>query len=167
MGLDIHAYKNLLLMDKNDVAVDEDGYPEDYDNYMFMYLNEHFPLQGEGLVNGGIYFINGDEFSFRAGSYSGYSEWRNELAKLAQYSSIQDVFDGQTGPFSELINYSDCEGAIGPVASAKLLKDFQDFDERAQAVEEADIDKGWFYCVYSDFKTAFEMASHNGAVVFG
>lgn len=56
---------------------------------------------------------------------------------------------------------SDCEGVIGPEVSAKLVKDFADFDERAKT-------RGgkYFYALYCDWRKAFEMAADGGAVSF-
>ena len=36
-------------------------------------------------------------------------------------------------PFVELINFSDCEGVIGPEVAAKLAKDFADYEFSASA----------------------------------
>ena len=66
-------------------------------------------------------------------------------------------------PFFELINFSDCEGSIGPVVSAKLARDFAEFDERARSLN----DEGrHFYRLYKSWTTAFQMASDGGMVDF-
>ena len=43
---------------------------------------EHFERHSEGLPDSElVYSDDGEHFSFRAGSYSGYGEWRNDLAE--------------------------------------------------------------------------------------
>ena len=114
-----------------------------------------------------------DNMRFRAGSYSGYNAWRNELAKLAGYPEIEyeswgrtekgfdgGAFKASSGPFLELIKFSDCEGVIGTAVSKKLSKDFADFDQKAAEIG------GLFYELYTEWKQAFEMASDGGFVNF-
>ena len=57
----------------------------------------------------------------------------NELATLAGYAGADDAWERTDGPFWELINFSDCEGVIGPKTSAKLAGDFAAFQEKADA----------------------------------
>lgn len=64
-------------------------------------------------------------------------------------------------PFYELIDFSDCEGVIGPEVSAKLAKDFADWDEQAKRTLD-DYD----YEMYSNWHKAFKIASDGGAVIF-
>ena len=109
--------------------------------------------------------------SFRAGSYGGYSTWRNMLAEAAGYDSADQVWAGEfSGPFVELINFSDCEGYIGPHVSAKLLADFLEYrDEVEKYVSEAYGDGHefeYFMDRYDCWIGAFETASDNGVVVF-
>lgn len=179
MGLDITAYRNLR---KIDAVFDVDGEPidpitrEPIDYSLKAYANNDFPGRDEGLEDRAIYSAE-DSMGFRAGSYSGYNAWREELAKLAGYTAADYTIYEQTkkrhdagawastsGPFWELINFSDCEGVIGPVVSAKLAKDFAEFDDNARAHSTARED--WFYPVYQDFRQAFEMAADKGAVDF-
>jgi len=109
-----------------------------------------------------------------AGSYGGYNRWREQLAELAGYpagdyeqygrtyqSHCVPCWNGEAGPFSELINFSDCEGVIGASVSAKLAKDFADFQPKADAHED---DR--FRMKYAEWRQAFEMASDSGAVDF-
>ena len=120
---------------------------------------------------------------FCAGSYSGYNQWRNQLAVVAGYESAEKVWedcnlpasfnirlfklkeiDGQEiermKPFYELINFSDCEGLIGPEICKKLYQDFVDFEDKAKEQDE------YFYERYTNWKEAFRVASDNGLVAF-
>lgn len=176
MGLDITAYRKI---DKIDAVFDAHEEPinpvtrEPIEDYTRFYLNDDFPGRANEIEDRGVYRF-ADHFGFRAGSYGGYNMWRNELAKLAgyplgqyeQYGRMWDSYcvacwEGKEGPFSELINFSDAEGAIGASVSAKLAKDFADFQEEAEKVEAP-----YFKELYAKWRKAFEMASDSGAVSF-
>jgi hypothetical protein len=145
--------------------------------------NQHFPEQSEGLPDG-FGYGTGEEYSFRAGSYSGYGEWRDLLSRLALDMGSEGVWnkiDSGVGyseiPFSEVINFSDADGIIGPVASKKLHNDFVNYEKDIMKkldryylkFEDFEIDGetyDWFKNKYKDWKEAFRIASNNGAVIF-
>lgn len=171
MGLDITAYRKLTKMD---VLFDEDGEPlnpttrEPIEIYVKVYSNPDFPGRSEGLEDRGIYCFE-DAADCLSMGYGGYNGWRDQLANLAGYPSTQTQYgksyaaacwNGATGPFSELINFSDCEGTIGPVVCAKLSKDFADFDERAKQMAEG------FYDRYQKLRNGVDMAADGGALKF-
>ena len=152
MGLDITAYSDITLVDEA-----EDG----EEGVAFLYANRDFPNHNEGIEG---YYRYGSEYDFRAGSYSGYNEWRRQLARLAGYASDRAVWEQPDleGPFVELINFSDCEGVIGPKLCAKLAKDFADFQDAADSVED-----GLFFTeLFNHWRTAFEIGADGGAVQF-
>ena len=114
----------------------------------------------------------------RAGSYTSYNDWKEELAELAGYtpklyeqlpgfastsvlSHQQGAVDDTPGLFHELIVFSDCEGIINAEVCKKLYNDFVECD--ADAKEFSD---DYFYAKYCEWKKCFEFASHDGAVVF-
>jgi hypothetical protein len=190
MGLDITAYNALTR--ESDVTYDhEEGVFRDratgedlgYDSYVRFWDNKDFPGRIEG-VDPDVVYSYSQYFSFRAGSYGGYNVWRDALAELAGYPATEyetsykgrqkscaaacwDVEGGNLkGPFSELINFSDAEGTIGPVVAAKLAKDFEVFLPIAQEKWEGNADFHHYYQRYLDWKHAFELAADNGAVVF-
>ena len=155
MGLDIVAYKNLKWLDPQ---------PEDWqENTVHIYHNSEWEKEhrGDNLQAG--YYAADREYSFRAGSYSGYNRWREWLSELALGVAPETVWHSHEAykdkPFAELINFSDCEGTLGPKVCAKLAKDFKDFEAQAKADEDA-------YYVYKEFMTVFELTANNGAVVF-
>jgi hypothetical protein len=133
-----------------------------------------YPERANGLPSGPVH---GEVvFGFRAGSYSGYNEWREQLAKLAGYPAVlhrsswekeqrarhaAGAWAATEGPFWELINFSDCEGTIGPRVAFKLAKDFAEWQERADA-----IDDDYFKSKYAEWRRAFETAQDFGAVDF-
>ncbi|WAI83226.1 MULTISPECIES: hypothetical protein [Achromobacter] len=180
MGLDVTAYARIK---KLDAVFDEDGEPIDPTTrepleYDFKaYRNPDFPGRADDIEDRAIYWAE-NAVSLYAG-YGGYNVWREELARVAGYqkgkykqfgrdwdSHCVGCWSGATGPFSELINFSDCEGTIGPSICAKLARDFADFDERAKAHDGVPGRPGWFYELYQEFRTAFEMAADSGAVHF-
>lgn len=174
MGLDISAYKGLSFAAPG-AGIDEDGEVDDAGGYFQIYLNKDFPARAADLPDPCVCASSQDSMGFRAGSYSGYSAWREALARMAGYageghtagdSSLQAVWDAQEGPFWELIVFSDCEGAIGPSVSAKLSADFESNREKAVAFAEGESDGEYFLSRYESFAQAFAMAADGGAVCF-
>jgi len=160
MGLDIRAYKQVEHVPH--AEIDEDGYPVDDDNHMKVFINDDFASRADDIKDRSIYTTGKDSFGFRAGAYSGYNRWRNELAELAGHGSAENVWSsGMTeGAFVELINFSDCEGIICPKTSAKLATDFANNEEKAKEIG------GQFLERYQNWKKAFEFAAENGLVDF-
>ena len=162
MGLDITAYSNL----KRANPQPEEDY--DYDTQMYVYHNSLWEKEhrGDNLETGVYDFEN--SFYFRAGAYSSYNRWRAELCEFALGVVPETVWDNRKAyegrPFYELINFSDCEGTLGPKVCAKLAKEFQDFDAKAKE-KYSDPDDGFYY-LYQEWKRAFEMAANGGAVRF-
>ena len=171
MGLDITAYSR---MTKVEVELDEEGDPVNQDIY-YTHARVYaagFRGQHDDLEDGAFYAYE-DEFGFRAGSYSGYSAWRGQLAKFAGYPKLRATdghtaacWEGAEGPFAELIDFSDCEGSIGPATSAKLARDFAEHEERARTFDAGPDDEGWFFRKYQEWKQAFEFAADGGMVAF-
>ncbi len=183
MGLDISYYSDLKLVGP------KTGEDSDYDYAVRIWNEECFEYQLGSLKREQIYDATSTSKygSFRAGSYGGYNQWRNELANMVGYNGADEVwcdkeFDSfknfnlrkdklkslsgdiveRVKPFYELIKFSDAEGVIGSEVCKKLYKDFVDFDQQAKN----HIQDDWFYALYNDWKKAFKMASENGAVSF-
>ena len=175
MGLDITYCENIKLYEGK---VDEDGEPM-INDYVRVYENPDFKNHCEH--NSGYYTTNYSN-DFRAGSYSGYGYFRNKLAGIMgyEYSMKDHSFLGKTyqfkdhvinagDPFEELINFSDCEGAIGTIYSKKLYEDFKNnhqfiFDQLGLDDDHDQDTK--FVEVYVLFMEAFRVASNNGVVIF-
>ena len=65
-----------------------------------------------------------------------YCKWRNRLAEMAGLGSAEAVRtnpEKEGLPLVELIDFSDCEGVIGPKVAARLAKDFADYEFMASA----------------------------------
>jgi hypothetical protein len=190
MGLDISVISQIKpIYMPEDIQLWSDEYydweeKQDIEGSVWNFKpNRHFVVQAEGLPDG-LGFGTGEEYSFRAGSYSGYGEWRDLLAKVALDMGVQGVWnkiDSGEGyseiPFSEQLNFSDADGIIGPVASKKLYNDYVSYEKDIMKkldryylkFEDFEIDGEtyeWFKQKYNDWKEAFRIASNNGAVIF-
>lgn len=176
MGLDITAYSRVVL--EKEVEVDEYGSPRDWNKYRVAYVNDDFPGREGSIINRGIYSFN-KQYGFRAGGYGYYSGWREQLAKMAGYPATLRTdsygrervahaaacWNGATGPFSELINFADNEGVLGPEVCAKLAKDFSEYETRAVTFAKAEEDD-YFIESYLAWKKAFDLAADGGMVEF-
>jgi hypothetical protein len=158
MGVDIYAYRQLTL------APSVEPYSEAYEagKYRAVYVNPDFPARAADLQDGAVYsYAECEDFLSR--SYGNYNAWRDELAQMAGYASASDAWSNHSsGPFWELINFSDCEGVIGPAVSAKLARDFAEWDEKA-----AQFGEDFYHYGYRQLRAAFEMAADGGMVRFG
>lgn len=73
--------------------------------------------------------------SFRAGSYSGFGDFRTKLAEMGDV--LLEVMVGFGGDipwtedeaFYELLNHSDCDGELHPYECKELIKDFEKYQE--------------------------------------
>lgn len=157
MGLDIVAYQGLTKTDAEEnihVSRDQFGYNSDLET--------------------GWYDCEGESFHFRAGSYSGYNQWRRALCEAihgvtdSEFWKKEENFSGKS--FYELINFSDCEGQIGPEVSEKLYQDFMDpenekkFLDFCKANYESDYLEEFYQANWEDFKKAFDLARQGGLV---
>lgn len=175
MGLDITAYSKLEkiadIPRKPDGKIDWEAAYEADEDVIVAWSHEGFPDTLRGLEEG-VYKSRGDTHGFRAGSYSGYNRWRRDLAQIILGVPDQAVWahpeDFEGKPFLELINFSDCEGGLGPQVSAKLYQDFVDNEARflkgIQAARDCDVE--WYLTKYQDWKRAFEIARDGGMVKF-
>jgi hypothetical protein len=168
-GLDISAYEGLSI-DKSPKKKSAEEHTRTND---VTFEPVEFPDRFAGLQKGVTYHYKAI-FEFRAGSYSGYNEWRNELAKLAGYETTPYTFNGKTearydatvwkiekGPFWEFIDFSDAEGVIGPQACQRIYADFVKYRSLAKLHYDA-----FFRNSYEDWFKAFSMCANNGAIVF-
>lgn len=180
MGLDITWYRGLTRAAGTEGLLDdgETDYEAGWEN---IYGNgDYFPGRADDVPEGRYKAEESD--GFRAGSYSGYGRWRDQLAALAGYPAAKAAdFDSRDRsyveghphsaaawseennglPCYELVNFSDCEGTLGTAVCAKLAKDFAALQEKADAHPDA-----YFREKYREWRNAFEKASDRGAVCF-
>lgn len=165
MGLDISYYRRASLPSTDQLvallAVDADARYEVAEelNLHHLWVNHNFPGREAGLPAStwvAAEYVDG----FRAGSYGSYNRWRDHLRGLAWVSTAP-------GPFMELVHFADNEGVIGPIVSAKLARDFAEWQERAEKFGQAlRDDNGYFARKYGDWRRAFEVAADGGFVKF-
>lgn len=166
MGLDITAYSHLKHVGKH-----VDGWCEDYDSHVQAFAYDDFPQSFRGIPvlgteqysGGGAFLFGGcyeftaetERHGFRAGSYTGYNQWRSDLQQ--QFNPERDP----DGPFYELIWFADNEGCIGTEAARDLLADFE---QHAATYRSPEI---WGqYEKYADWTRAFRLAASDGLVSF-
>lgn len=212
MGLGITAYKNIVPFngeyhsEKDQILNLDTGETLNSDEFFTAYLAPDFPTRAPDIQDRAHYLFS-KHFSFYAGTYREYNDWREQLAKLAGYPAVEkepekpqvqpkpsswfnkviDFFapprpssdpvatntplppsyahsrgawQATTGPFWELIYFTDCEGILGCEVSQKLLQDFLDYDTQAQQLSP------FFYELYGYWKQAFACAAEQGVVVF-
>lgn len=165
MGLDITAYKNVKLIETLRAYEDYESKYDWQDNYDFLSANvlSMWADRSSDLTPGGVYSYE-DSMGFRAGSYSWYNYWRNELSKMMLNVEASDVWNNpdryKEMPFYELINFSDCEGVLGTQVCRDLAEDFETY--LSIAVMHTD---EWFVDKYNNWLEAFKFAE-NGYVDF-
>jgi hypothetical protein len=132
MGLDISYFSQLAP------APDVEDGPVERDKYVRFFQSEldwtemNWPGHSDGIKAGVYSFAESGDF--KAGSYSYYTWWRDQLARFALGKPAVRVWtENPSGPFIELIHFADNEGVIGPKMAAKLAKDFADYEDRAIA----------------------------------
>ena len=150
MGLDITAYRNIKIVE---------GEESEY-----YFANSGFKQSNMTNIENKEIQIDFDEsFDFRAGSYSGYNIFRNELCLASNNITAEQLWSLQdeTLKFYWLINFSDCEGYIG-TSYCKIL-----YDEFVKYEEEVKIKLDEYYHgKYDDFKEAFKVGASDGLVDF-
>lgn len=163
MGLDITAYE---IIERLDPQPSDDGNYGEGDRYF--YVERHKRARG---MQSGYYRTSGRFYNFRAGSYHGYNAWRAELSQMTLGCSPNIVWNSPKTfagkPFVELIDFSDCEGTIGPEVSAKLARDFDKHETLARTFASKSSEDGdLFLAKYYDWQKAFHLAADHGAVSF-
>lgn len=166
MGLDITAYSNLLHLGRHTLELwcEDESHISAYAYDAFGHSFRGIPVLGQPQINGDRFIVGGcyertpetEEHSFRAGSYGGYGQWREDLQRRFNPSRDPD------GPFYELIWFADNEGSIGPSAAECLLADFR---AHAAAYAAAETSR-WDREKYADWTNAFELAAQSGLVHF-
>lgn len=183
MGLDIVVYEKVNRSEVQDYGEDK------------IFIDNNFHHNPD--IKEGWYEISGNSDSFRAGPYSYYNQFRDALCYAIHGVSAQEFWMNSNSylgsEFYELIDFSDCEGVLGPRACQKLSNDFNttnrwkfihylkegesvaglDEENTLSALEKVaglsydeQKDDKEFITLYDDFMTAFSDASGGGAIRF-
>lgn len=159
MGLDVVAYERVDRLSETPA-------PDDVWATWFQAVVADESMRGAlaGLEPNAYYRPTGEVCDFRAGSYSGYNEWRAELCRRALGAEPEDVWNApdeyHDQPFFLLVNFSDCDGVFGHEAAARLADEFE--KERERVCSNSDLH---FRRLYDQWAKAFDLASGEGAVV--
>jgi len=170
MGLDISAYERATLL-RNHGEECDDCCDSDAVVHLMAWAYEGHEQSLLGLIHGGFYEVSPwPQITFRAGSYSSYNDWRDNLARRALGVSVETVWANLAAyrdkPFFELLHFSDCEGTIGPKAAANLDSDFAALRGRVKSHALPDAEQeAWFMSRYDAFGAAFEAAARGGLVL--
>lgn len=171
MGLDIRWYINAKLLEACDDYCDEtyDRLSETHDaepDYVWNSLA--FPDASE-LATG--FYESERAGSFRAGSYSGYSRWREQLCQAVHGVEPKVLWespdDWKGKSFVDLIHFSDCEGTISGNAAKRLAMDFSEHRDAfvTHVALVGDVYEKWTVDRFDLFAKA-EVAQNGGYVVF-
>ena len=176
MGLDITWYRGLT--ESPDEPREEDGEIKDYDNAVQFYIHDKPEswTAYAGNLRGDIAYRFEESDGFRAGSYGGFSRFRDILAGIGGFKDMpiekvsfateRYVGDVTGLPFYEMVCFTDCEGTLGADVCANLAKDFEamrpKFIDAIQVFDGATRD--YYEGRYNDWTNAFKQASDRGAV---
>lgn len=164
MGLDIRVATSILEITDKDRIVEGD--------YYLHVLHDHPEMERASDIKEGYYDLTGESFSFRAGSYSGYNFFRNLLSEAILGVPAKMVWERtefyEKKPFFELINFSDCEGCMGPEVSKKLYNDFEENKEKFYTFvkNKYQFESQFYTRVYDDFMTGYGMVGDEGVLIF-
>lgn len=175
MGLDITAGSRIVFVEAfDDYEIFEDKYytyePGKLCQYVALFPEPAFPGREEPLDFQGKRFacfrVDGTQMGFRAGSYSGYNQWREQLCIAVNHITPRGVWENrdssevQSMPFYPLIDFSDCEGVIGSIAAQRLAGDFAKYQVRAERIG------GYFLEKYNEWRRACDLAADAGFIEF-
>lgn len=86
-------------------------------------------------------------------------DWHDVLRALVGYDRNGPKKCPLEGPFAEILHWAYSLVTFGPIASAKVVADFDAWDARARSFSDAE-----FYLAYWAVRTCFSHAAQNGAV---
>lgn len=159
MGLDIVAVRQARFLHPR-----PEQWSDEHAEHLYIHVIGGFEARLDGKL-AGCYEAD-DGFHFRAGSYSGYNDWRRWLSETQLGVPPQAVWDAPESfagkPFVELVNFADSEGAIGPVTSAKLAEDFRSHQSQPDLQDPT----GYYLSKWDEWARAFALAADDGFVVF-
>jgi len=179
MGLDITAISGIVTKATDPIAYEFHSLLDE-ENDTF-HVNLDFPQHSAefGVTSGAVEFIksnDADEFNFSVGPYSTYNKLRNLICLAIHDIKVESVWDN-AGKYSnaalwDLLNFSDCEGVIDSVTSARILKDL--IDNRTDFINyiKKDTDIGEMDVIhytelYDNFIKCFTLGADGGVVIYG
>ncbi len=166
MGLDCRAFERVELVNATSKPTPEEWEQYEDDALVWLGNGPAFAQRNGGLVDG-FYRWSGGTEGWRAGSCSGYGAIRKVVCRLALGVNAESVWehpDRFAGrPLVELIEFTDCDGFLGPEVCARLAEQSDSLPHITDALRsQAD----WWAEVWEQFVAGFKLAAHHGALVF-
>jgi hypothetical protein len=174
VGLTVHAASRIDLSRNYypELSDSEEEGPTE-GNKFYLAADGDYRLHEDGLPFG-IFRYTGECQQFRVGPYSSFDDFKGLLIQMTGRTAYElcAALDAKhrptesSFPFGGLI-CSACPGAIGPKTSARLAKDFADWEPSAVAFAATlpEGERDWFLEMYREWKLAVELAADGGAVV--
>ena len=171
-------FQNNIFYDSNkNMIIDHDGNQHpDFKLCKVAQVSSDFYYHSHGIDNHSVFKYN-STFQFILISSEYYGEWRNTLAKILQYNPSKSkkfkkiaytlgAFDYDSGPFLNLICFSDCDGLINTSYSKEIYNDFVKYSNYVNDMPEDHfiMDKETFVDIFNQLKKCFEIGSSNGIV---
>jgi hypothetical protein len=180
MGLDIYAYSNVKL-DKETSKKLEDCDDQECDSIIgknrVAYINPDFPkhtkdLESTGWTLRSAFTSTGEHKPEISMSCGGYGVLRAMICEAvlgikpkALWEIIyadQENYNHDENPLTYLINFSDCEGTIGPSVSKKIYKSLIENEEKISSF----ITDSWYKERFIELVEVFRVGSLDGIVTF-
>lgn len=174
MGLRIHAYRGLALMER---LTDDPSHLDELreaefmsDELVVITPNAEWCRDWAKDRPAGLYRTQA-VITRDFGPCSSFNDLREELGRAVGYEFGERDGSGdwiQSAPvegyFRDLIFFSDCEGTVGPAAAGRILRDLEEFIPMAEGREEA-----WspfFLTQLYALRILCTAAAANGALVY-
>jgi len=179
MGLDIYATSNIVTKLTEPIQFDfyETLGTVDFEEFT---ISSDFAnhVSDYGVRGERVKYIKGPkskDIDFRAGSYSSYNSFRNHLSCAMLGVTVSSAWENEEKYSDHLIwnllNFSDCEGAIGPAVSNLIHKGLVDNQDKFSSYlrdsnEIGKMDEEYYSETYNNFINAFAIGKQEGIVVF-
>lgn len=164
MSLDVTTHIDIRLVHTGPPADDE------WDRYRWFLRVAEYGDRMDG-VNEGTYETK-KASSFRVSTFGDYNLFRNMLAMVGMGAQDQEVWSNprefRGRPFWEQVDFSDCEGNIGPETSAKLARDYEEQREAFKIFLENRVggEEALYYLgIYESFALSFKLAAEGHGLV--
>jgi hypothetical protein len=172
------AYEVEVVMEIQRALMTGGPLPDDWSLYLREAIGLIVPYVGDfpaRAVDLGPAYRPTERWDFAMG-YGWFNRWRERLALLVGITWLHEWWDQAhaleasgrepTEPFWQLINFSDCEGALGPSVCTRLATDFDAWADRASAiVYSPGIDGASWSRSYETWRKAMHDAARTGGLI--
>lgn len=175
MGLAVTAYCDVRKADGWKYFGQDDYYEDPYGNRVEYgslefrelcnaYVHHHYSEQADGIecsMAKNVAYEHGGAYREVHYPYSTHSAFRHWLSGLP----------GAEEAFKPFLNFSDCEGTIGPYTSARLADAFEQYVGVVESLlssedEQIRADAGWWKPAFTKWHATFRYAAGTGFVKF-